>query len=67
MMLGEMRLEGSMYSDKEPTLAGELSPALLDRAVSSLPEGILSGMRKAPRSSASPENAGPDSGGRRGR
>jgi len=60
MMLGEMRLEGSMYSDKEPTLAGELSPALLDRAVSSLPEGILSGMERG--RAPPPENAGPESG-----
>ena len=60
MMLGEMRLEGSMYRDKEPTLAGELSPALLDRAVSSLPQGILSGMERdrAP----PPQNTAPEGG-----
>ena len=40
MMLGEMRLEGTMYRDREPTLAGELSPELLEQAVSSLPEDI---------------------------
>jgi N12 class adenine-specific DNA methylase len=40
MMLGAMRLEGSMYRDKEATLAGELTPALLARAVASLPENI---------------------------
>jgi hypothetical protein len=30
MMLGEMRLEGTMYREREPTLAGELSPVRLD-------------------------------------
>jgi N12 class adenine-specific DNA methylase len=40
MMLGEMKLEGSMYRGAEPTLAGELTPALLSRAVAELPEGV---------------------------
>src|SRR5208282_2163364 len=40
MMLGTMRLEGTMYRDREPTLAGELSPVKLAQAVASLPEGI---------------------------
>jgi hypothetical protein len=39
MMLGEMKLEGTMYRGQEPTLTGQLSPALLARAVQSLPEG----------------------------
>ncbi|HUE15276.1 MAG TPA: DEAD/DEAH box helicase family protein [Planctomycetaceae bacterium] len=58
MMLGEMRLQGSLYRDKEPTLAGELSPALLERALSSLPQGILSGMARG--RAPPPENAGPE-------
>ena len=40
MMLGQMKLEGTMYRGAEPTLAGELTPALLSRAVGSLPEGV---------------------------
>jgi N12 class adenine-specific DNA methylase len=40
MMLGEMRLEGALYREREPTLAGELSPERLAQAVASLPEGI---------------------------
>jgi N12 class adenine-specific DNA methylase len=39
MMLGEMKLEGTMYRGQEPTLAGNLSPALLARAITKLPEG----------------------------
>ncbi len=39
MMLGEMKLEGTMYRGAEPTLVGALSPALLSRAVARLPEG----------------------------
>jgi adenine-specific DNA methylase len=41
MMLGEMRLEGTMYSSNEPTLAGDLSRDLLARGVSSLPGDIF--------------------------
>jgi N12 class adenine-specific DNA methylase len=41
MMLGEMRLEGTMYQSDEPTLAGELTPARLAQAVSSLPADIF--------------------------
>jgi N-6 DNA methylase len=41
MMLGTMRLEGSMYKNKEPTLAGDLTPRLLTRGVSSLPGDIF--------------------------
>ncbi len=33
MMLGEMKLIGSMYRDKEPTLAGELTELSLRRAI----------------------------------
>jgi N12 class adenine-specific DNA methylase len=40
MMLGEMKLEGSMYRGAEPTLVGELTPELLSRAVEYLPEGV---------------------------
>src|SRR5208282_6222402 len=39
MMLGEMNLEGTMYRGQEPTLTGSLSPSLLARAVTKLPEG----------------------------
>jgi len=39
MMLGSMKLEGTMYRGAEPTLEGTLSPELLARAVHSLPEG----------------------------
>jgi hypothetical protein len=39
MMLGEMRLEGTMYRGQEPTLAGTLTPALLAQAIAKLPEG----------------------------
>ena len=48
MMLGEMRLEGSMYRDREPTLAGELSPERLKQAVSSLPQGICAARDAGP-------------------
>ncbi len=39
MMLGKMKLEGSMYRGAEPTLEGNLTPELLARAVKSLPIG----------------------------
>ena len=39
MMLGKMKLEGTMYRGQEPTLAGTLSPALLAQAITKLPEG----------------------------
>jgi hypothetical protein len=48
MMLGKMRLEGSLYRDREPTLAGELTPALLTGAVASLPQGICAGKAEGP-------------------
>jgi N12 class adenine-specific DNA methylase len=39
MMLGRMKLEGTMYRGAEPTLAGQLTPELLSRAVNELPTG----------------------------
>ena len=39
MMLGAMKLAGSMYRGAEPTLEGQLNPELLTRAMSRLPEG----------------------------
>jgi hypothetical protein len=41
MMLGQMALEGNLYRSNEPTLKGELTPEILARAISSLPEGIM--------------------------
>jgi N12 class adenine-specific DNA methylase len=38
MMLGQMKLEGTMYRGSEPTLEGQLTPELLRRAVEFLPE-----------------------------
>jgi N12 class adenine-specific DNA methylase len=40
MMLGTMKLHGTMYSAGEPTLDGELTPELLSRAVEYLPAGV---------------------------
>ncbi len=40
MMLGEMKLIRGMYRDKEPTLAGELTPGKLQEALKALPEGV---------------------------
>src|SRR5439155_203025 len=40
MMLGEMTLTGSMYRDKEPTLAGEVTELGVRRVLNALPEGI---------------------------
>ena len=39
MMLGRMKLQGTMYRGAEPTLEGELTPELLTNAVQFLPEG----------------------------
>jgi N12 class adenine-specific DNA methylase len=39
MMLGKMKLEGTMYRGAEPTLDGQLTPELLHRAVKALPAG----------------------------
>jgi adenine-specific DNA methylase len=41
MMLGKMKLDGTMYRGAEPTLDGELTPELLKRAVAALPEGAF--------------------------
>jgi N12 class adenine-specific DNA methylase len=38
MMLGTMKLEGTMYRGSEPTLEGQLTPELLREAVESLPK-----------------------------
>jgi N12 class adenine-specific DNA methylase len=48
MMLGTMRLEGTMYRDREPTLTGELKPELLQRAISALPENIYAARNTLP-------------------
>src|ERR1035437_8032503 len=57
MMLGQMRLEGSQYRDREPTLAGELSPELLKQAISKLPQGICAKRDAGPdRARPPPEN-----------
>ncbi len=39
MMLGQMKLEGTLYRGAEPTLAGMLTPELLQQAVNVLPKG----------------------------
>ena len=41
MMLGEMRLQGTMYKSGEPTLVGDLTREALARAVSSLPGDVF--------------------------
>ena len=41
MMLGKMKLEGTMYRGAEPTLEGQLTPELLAQAVSRLPKGAF--------------------------
>ena len=40
MMLGQMRLEGSMYRSAEPSLVGEISQANLARAIALLPAAV---------------------------
>jgi len=40
MMLGEMKLKGTMYRDKEPALIGELTQGQLEEAMKALPEGV---------------------------
>jgi N12 class adenine-specific DNA methylase/adenine-specific DNA methylase len=40
MMLGEMRLEGTMYRSSEATLTGELSPERMANALARLPRAI---------------------------
>jgi N12 class adenine-specific DNA methylase len=39
MMLGTMKLEGTMYRGAEPTCEGQLTPVLLRSAIEALPEG----------------------------
>src|SRR5437667_2362946 len=39
MMLGQLMLTGTMYRDKEPTLAGELTQEILQQAIDALPRG----------------------------
>jgi N12 class adenine-specific DNA methylase len=39
MMLGQMKLEGTMYRGAEPTLDGQLTPEMLRTAVDALPKG----------------------------
>ena len=46
-----------MYRDREPTLTGELTPDLLQRAVSSLPENIYAARNTLPdRARPPPDN-----------
>ncbi len=40
MMLGRMKLEGTMYRGAEPTLEGTLTPEILHQAIRRLPEGV---------------------------
>ena len=39
MMLGKMKLEGTMYRGAEPTLEGTLTPEILQHAIDRLPKG----------------------------
>jgi N12 class adenine-specific DNA methylase len=39
MMLGKLKLGGTMYRGAEPTLEGELTPEILQSAIRQLPEG----------------------------
>src|SRR6266851_1988746 len=41
MMLGNMTLVGTMYRDKEPTLAGEVTEDCLRQAIAALPESVF--------------------------
>jgi N12 class adenine-specific DNA methylase len=41
MMLGKMKLEGTMYRGGEPTLEGALTPEILRQAIERLPEGAF--------------------------
>jgi len=41
MLLGKMKLEGTMYRGGEPTLEGDLTPQLLGSAIGALPEGVF--------------------------
>ncbi len=57
MMLGEMRLEGTMYRAREPTLAGEFSAERLREAIAKLPADIWRIQARAPGSRAPPDLA----------
>ena len=57
MILGKMKLEGTMYRGGEPALVGELTPDLLRRAIEALPEGAYipaDRQRPLPRTSSRP-------------
>lgn len=41
MMLGKLKLEGTMYRGAEPTLEGALTAEILQRAIERLPEGAF--------------------------
>ena len=61
MMLGKMKLDGTMYRGAEPTLDGELTPELLKRAITALPEGAFTPKDKGrapPRPVLPPESFG---------
>ncbi len=57
MMLGTMRLEGTMYRDREPTLTGDLTSERLQQAVSSLPEKICAPRTLPNRARPPPEHS----------
>ena len=40
MMLGKLKLDGTMYRGAEPTVEGELTPEILKAAINRLPEGV---------------------------
>jgi N12 class adenine-specific DNA methylase len=59
MMLGKMKLEGTMYRGGEPTLEGKLTPEALNAATRCLPEGAFiprDRERPPPRLLAAPES-----------
>src|SRR6266571_1908841 len=41
MMLGHLTLQGTMYRDREPTLAGEVTEDCLRQAIAALPESVF--------------------------
>src|SRR6266571_2575041 len=41
MMLGHLTLQGTMYRDREPTLAGEVTEDCLRQAIEALPESVF--------------------------
>ncbi len=60
MMLGQMTLAGTMYRDKEPTLSGELTQDLLQKAIAALPEGIYSPRGKVREQQPAPQLVEPE-------